>query len=123
MNKRRFLRLKSDTGSITAETAISISFLIVCGFVLAQALTFAIQYQRLLTLAQESSRVAASLDDPAVLEKNISQFLFNIDPAIKVGFSWQESQVTVILQEPTSGLISSLRKILKASATAPRWSG
>lgn len=123
MNKRRFLRFQSDTGSITAETAISISFLILCGFVLAQTLTFAIQYQRLQTLAQESSRVAASLEDPAILEKNISQFLFKIDPAIKVGFSWQESQVTVILQEPTSGLISSFRKVLEASATAPRWSG
>jgi hypothetical protein len=123
MNKRRFLRFKSNTGSITAETAISISFLLVCGFVLIQTLTFVIQYHRLQTLAQESSRVAASLDDPAILEKNISQFLFNINPAIKVGFNWQESQVTVILQEPTSGLISHLREVVKTSATAPRWSG
>lgn len=123
MNKRRFLRFKSNTGSITAETAISISFLLVCGFVLIQTLTFVIQYHRLQTLAQESSRVAASLDDPAILEKNISQFLFNINPAIKVGFNWQESQVTVILQEPTSGLISNLREVVKTSATAPRWSG
>jgi Flp pilus assembly protein TadG len=79
MKGKWFLRLRSDSdsGSITAETAISISFLLICGFALVQVLTFAMQFQRLQTLAQESSRVAASLENPMILEKQILLFLKN----------------------------------------------
>ena len=123
MKRFWFLRLRSDSGSITAETAISISFLVVCGFALVQVLTFAMQYQRLQTLAQESSRVAASLDDPHNLEQQIFEYLNNIDSDIEAKFNWSENNVEVILKEPTFGMISSLHDFVEASATAPRWSG
>ena len=123
MKDSRLLRLRSSSGSITAEAAISISFLVVCGFVLIQMFGFALQYQRLQTLAQESSRVAASLEDPLVLEKQITDFLYKIDPNIETSFDWQTSKVTVKLQEPTAGIAGVFRKYVESSATAPRWSG
>ncbi|MCX6402556.1 MAG: hypothetical protein NT032_01220 [Actinobacteria bacterium] len=123
MKRKWFLRLRSDSGSITAETAISISFLLICGFALVQVLTFAMQFQRLQTLAQESSRVAASLENPMILEKQILLFLKNINPDIDAKFDWQKPEVTVKLREPTYGLVSGLYKYVEASASAPRWSG
>ncbi len=117
------LRLRSDSGSVTAETAISISFLVVCGFALVQVLTFAMQYQRLQTLAQESSRVAASLDNPRSLEILVTDYLINIDSDIEAKFKWSDQSVEVFLKEPTTGVISAFHEFVEASASAPRWSG
>lgn len=121
MIQKRFLRLQRENGSVTAETAISLAFLIAAGVVLVQVLAFAMQFQKLQTLAQESSRVAASLEDPKILENEITGFIRNIDSEIKVIFDWQNSDVKVTLTQPTSGIVSQLREVVSASATAPRW--
>ncbi len=121
MIQKWFLRLQRENGSVTAETAISLAFLITAGVVLVQVLAFAMQFQRLQTLAQESSRVAASLEDPKILENEITGFIRNIDSEIKVIFDWQNSDVKVTLTQPTSGIVSQLREVVSASATAPRW--
>lgn len=123
MNLKRFLRVDSDSGSITAEAAVAISIIAVFGLGLIQILTFAMQFQRLQTLAQESSRVAASLGDPALLEMELKDFLFEIDPDISMSVSWEDSQVQVTLQEPTTGVASQFLKVVEATATSPRWSG
>jgi hypothetical protein len=123
MNLKRFLRVDSDSGSITAEAAVAISIIAVFGLGLIQILTFAMQFQRLQTLAQESSRVAASLGDPALLEMELKDFLFEIDPDISMSVSWEDSQVQVTLQEPTTGVASQFSKVVEATATSPRWSG
>jgi hypothetical protein len=81
------------------------------------------QFQRLQTLAQESSRVAASLENPMILEEQILLFLKNINPDIDTKFDWQKLEVTVKLREPTSGLVAGLHKFVEASASSPRWSG
>lgn len=123
MNLKRFLRVDSDSGSITAEAAVAISIIAVFGLGLIQILTFAMQFQRLQTLAQESSRVAASLGDPALLEMELKDFLFEIDPDISMSVSWEDSDVQVTLQEPTTGVASQFLKVVEATATSPRWSG
>ena len=117
----RISSFRNETGSVTAETAISITFLIVAVVVAINVLLFAIQYQRLLTLAQESSRAAASLSEPYLLETQIKKFISNIDSDIKVEFSWQPEKVKVTLIQPTKSLVSLLHKELEADATAPRW--
>jgi hypothetical protein len=123
MKKMWFLRFRDSTGSITAETAISIIFLAFAGFALMSALSFAIQYQRLQTLAQEASRTAASLEDPHLLEIQIKGFLESVSPDIGVRFDWQTDYVTVTLEERAKGLLNIYREEIDVSASAPRWSG
>jgi len=123
MKRLWFLRFKSQTGSITAETAISICFVVLAGSILISCLGFAMQYQRLQSLAQESSRTAASLEDPTLLEKQVSDFVFEVNPEIKVKFVWKTDFVTVTLKEPTRGLLHYVKKEIEISASAPRWSG
>ena len=121
MIQKRFLRLRNENGSVTAETAISLAFIIVAGVVLVQVLVFAMQFQKLQALAHESSRVAASLEDPKILENQITSFIGNIDSDIHVTFDWRNSDVKVTLTQPTSGIVSQLHEVVSASATAPRW--
>lgn len=112
---------KSERGSITAETAISIMFILVSIFIAINVLLFAMQYQRLLTLAQEGSRTAASMADPRLLEEQVTSFISNIDSEIKTEFLWESDQIKIILTEPTAGLLNLLHKKLSVEATSPRW--
>jgi hypothetical protein len=123
MKKLWFLRFRSQSGSVTAETAISIAFIVFAGFVLISCLGFAMQFQRLQTLAQESSRTAASLENPLLLETQIKDLLHGVNPKVSVKFDWQTQYVTVVLSEPTSGLVNILKKEIEIAASAPRWSG
>ena len=114
-------QLNKEDGSITAETAVSIMFIVVAVFAALNVLLFAIQYHRLLALAQESSRVAASMEEPQILENKITEFITNIDPDINVDFLWREDQVEVTLTEPTGPFVKLIRENLSVDASAPRW--
>lgn len=118
-----FQRLRSQSGSVTAEAALSISMIVVAGFCMVQVFGFAFQYQRLQTLAQESSRAAASLADPIILEKEVSDLVESAGKDISLDFDWQPNLVSVKLTEPTFGVIKFFTDSLEVSATAPRWSG
>lgn len=118
-----FQRLRSATGSVTAEAALSISMLVVTGFCVVQVFGFATQFQRLQTIAQESSRTAASLADPVDLEKQISEFVHAVDKNILVKIIWEEKVVSVKLIQPTFGLVRHFKDSIEVSASAPRWSG
>lgn len=123
MKKSWFLRLKAESGSISAETAISIGFLFFTGLALISALSFAMQYQRLQTLAQESSRIAASLESPQLLEVQVNDFVHEVNPNIEIVINWQTDYVTVTLFENTNGLLNFLKNKIEASASSPQWSG
>jgi Flp pilus assembly protein TadG len=114
--------IKSERGSITAETAISIAFIIFAIFIAVNILLFAMQYQRLLSLAQESSRAAASMADPRLLENQISDFISSIDSDIAIDFQWETEQIKITLTEPTGGFVHLLHRHLSVDAKAPRWS-
>ncbi|MEY3697181.1 MAG: hypothetical protein RJA41_831, partial [Actinomycetota bacterium] len=87
------------------------------------ALSFAMQYQRLQTLAQESSRIAASLESPQLLEVQVNDFVHEVNPNIEIVINWQTDYVTVTLFENTNGLLNFLKNKIEASASSPQWSG
>lgn len=97
--------------------------IVVAGLFMVQALGLTVQFHRLQALAQESSRTAAALSDPLLLENEVTEFVRTLDPSILVSFQWQEDLVTVKLKQPTYGVSNFFISALSAQATAPRWSG